>query len=92
MAWALGLDNSTDRSFVVADTEKDNKIVAFSRWMVPQQDGNRERKWPDLKEEDWDMEVAGAFFGGMEVSRETLMEKRPHWSKVVNLPLGSDVC
>jgi GNAT superfamily N-acetyltransferase len=74
----MGLANPTDRTFVVEDTEKDNKIVAFSRWMVPQSDGNLERKWPDLPS-SWDMEVAGAFFGGMEHNREEMMGKRPHW-------------
>ena len=33
-AWAIGLENPTDRSFVVEDTENGNTIVAFSRWMV----------------------------------------------------------
>ena len=60
----LPVDNPTDRSFVVEDTEKGNRVVAFSRWMAPQQDGNLERKWPEVKEDEWDMEVAGAFFGG----------------------------
>lgn len=30
----MGIDNPTDRSFVVEDTEQGNRIVAFSRWMV----------------------------------------------------------
>ena len=60
----MGIANPTDRSFVVEDTEKGSMIVGFSRWMVPQNDGNLERKWPDCKEDQWDMEVAGAFFGG----------------------------
>ena len=25
------------------------------------------------------MEVAGGFFGGMEINRHNMMEKRPHW-------------
>ena len=79
-AWAIGIDNPTDRSFVVEDMEKGNRIVAFSRWMVPQQDGNLERKWPDIKESDWHMDVAGSFFGGMEENRHELMGTRPHWS------------
>ncbi len=36
-------------------------------------------KWPDVKEDEWDMDVAGPFFGGMEANREELMGKRPHW-------------
>lgn len=75
----MGIYNPTDRSFVVEDTKNENKIVAFSRWMVPQTDGNQDRTWPDLREDAWDMEVAGAFFGGMGESRLELMGKRPHW-------------
>jgi len=33
-AWTLGIKNPADRNFVVEDTEKGNRIVAFSRWMV----------------------------------------------------------
>ena len=40
----MGLDNPTDRTFVAEDKEDGNKIVAFSRWMVPQQDGKWSRK------------------------------------------------
>ena len=80
-AWSLGLDNPTDRTFVVKDTENDNRIVAFSRWMVPQNDGNQERKWPDINADEYDMDVLGAFFGGMEENRVELMGKRPHWCK-----------
>ncbi|KAK4574194.1 hypothetical protein LTR86_001955 [Recurvomyces mirabilis] len=77
-SWAMGIDNPTDRSFVVEDTENGNKIVAFSRWMVPQKDGNQERPWPDMPP-GMDMEVAGAFFGGMEENRHEMLDKRPHW-------------
>ena len=78
-AWALSIDNPTDRNFVIEDTAHGDRIVAFSRWMLPQSDGNQERKWPDMDESKWDMDLAGAFFGGMEESRKTLMGKRPHW-------------
>ena len=81
-AWVLSLDNPTDRTFVAEDIEKDNKIVAFGRWMLPQQDGNLERKFPDLDENEFDMEVVGAFFGGMEENRHELMGERPHWSTI----------
>lgn len=76
----MGLDNPTDQTFVVEDSESNNEIVAFSRWMVPQQDGSIERPWPEPKPEDWDMELADAFFGGMEENHKELMGKRPHWS------------
>jgi hypothetical protein len=78
-AWTIGIDNPTDRTFVVEDTQNGNKIVAWSRWMLPQSDGNQERKWPDVNPDDYDMDVLGAFFGGMEENRAVLMEKRPHW-------------
>ncbi|KAK5704289.1 hypothetical protein LTR97_003305 [Elasticomyces elasticus] len=77
--WQAGVLSSTDQSFVVEDTEKDNKIVAFSRWMKPQSDGSQEREcWPDLPP-NMDLEVATAFFGGMEANRHEMMGKRPHW-------------
>ena len=79
-AWEMGIDNPTDQSFVVEDTKNGNRVVAFSRWMVPQQDGNLERKWPEMKEDEWDMEVVENFFGGMEQNRHELMGSRPHWS------------
>ena len=88
----MGLENSTDRSFVVEDTENKNKIVAFSRWMVPQEDGNLERKWPDMSPSDWDMEIVEAFFGGMEANRAELMGSRPHYSQLLCLLLQLDGC
>ncbi|KAK6431315.1 hypothetical protein LTR95_012526 [Oleoguttula sp. CCFEE 5521] len=76
----LGLQNPTDRTFVVTDSNAGDKVVAFSRWMVPQADGSLERKWPAVGGEAWgDMEVAGAFFGGMGGNHEKIMAKRPHW-------------
>lgn len=56
----------------------DGRVVAFTRWRVPQEDGNLEDRWPDLPE-GLDMEVMGAFFGGMAENHHALMEKRPHW-------------
>jgi len=78
-SWAMSLDNPTDRNFVVEDTAKGDRIVAFSRWMVPQDDGNQERKGPEPLHDQWDMEVMGAFFGGMASNRREMMGKRPHW-------------
>lgn len=40
-----------------------------------------DRLWPDIDEKLFDMEVAGAFFGGMEENRRAMMENRPHWSE-----------
>lgn len=79
-AWAMGLDNPTDRSFVVEDTAHGHKIVAVSRWMVPQSDGRQDRKWPTIEPAEWDMELVGAFFGGMAANRHEMMGRRPHWS------------
>lgn len=66
--------------------------------MIPQEDGNQERKvsepsqqciavsdtnqWAEIKEDEWDMEVASAFFGGMEGNRHEVMGTRPHWSNL----------
>lgn len=79
-SWKVSHENPTDRQFVVEDLQNDKKIVAFSRWMLPQDDGNQERKWPDMREEDWDMDLVGAFFGGMEENRKEMMGERRHWS------------
>lgn len=63
-AWKMGIEEDpSTRTFVVADTSLNNKLVAFSRWVVPQSDGNLERLWPDLNE-DYDPEISAAFFGG----------------------------
>lgn len=82
--WTKGLDNPTDRTFVAVDTrpEADGKIVGFSRWQVPQPDGNLEHdSWPEMKPEDkvWDMDILAPFFGGMDANREKVMGKKPHW-------------
>ena len=78
-AWTMGLDNPTDRTFVVIDRERDDEVVAFSRWQVPQENGSLERRWPDLNSRDWDLEVANDFFNGMDTNRKEMMQKRPHW-------------
>lgn len=75
----MSLDNPTDRHFVVEDTQSDGRIAAFSRWQVPQDDGSQERMWPEMAESEFDMEVIGPFFGGMEENRHELMGKRKHW-------------
>lgn len=81
--WCKGLDNPTDRTFVAVDTEAGDAVVAFSRWQVPQPDGNLEHdSWPPMQPGDgcvWDLDIIEPFFGGMDVNRETLMGKKPHW-------------
>ena len=85
-AWTIGLDNPTDRTFVAVDTANSDKVIGFSRWMAPQDDGNQERKWPDMAPEDqWDMEIVGRFFGGMDENRKELMGTKPHWSTLDTL-------
>lgn len=86
-AWTLGIEkDATARTFIAFDSSlisedhPEGKPAAFARWIVPQEDGNLHRLWPDLLDE-WDMELMGAFFGGMDVNREKLMGKRPHWSE-----------
>ena len=78
-AWELGIESPSDRTFVVEDRENDNKILAFSRWQVPQEDGNLERRWPELNSDEWDVEVAKDFFEGTEANRKAMMDGRPHW-------------
>ncbi|KAF2722390.1 hypothetical protein K431DRAFT_284078 [Polychaeton citri CBS 116435] len=80
-SWEKGLDNPTDVNFVAIDTEKGDKVIGFSRWMKPQQDGyqNREASWAEVIPEHWDMELTNSFFEGMDNNRLVLLEKRPHW-------------
>jgi len=80
----MGLENPISRTRVAIDTQKDNKVVAFSRWLTPQADGNLETKWPEFKEDDWDMNLVEKFFGGMEENRHLLMGSRPHWCKEID--------
>ncbi|KAF2772636.1 hypothetical protein EJ03DRAFT_348587 [Teratosphaeria nubilosa] len=57
--------------------EKGNKIVGFARWVLPQRDGNLERKWPEMDPKDWDMEIFEKFF--VEENRHEMMQTTPHW-------------
>lgn len=75
----LGIkEDPTARTFIVFDggkkssKEPDGRPAAFARWIVPQQDGNLHRLWPDLPDE-WDMSVMGPFFGGEESSALVLL-------------------
>lgn len=81
----MGIENPTIRTFVVEDTQNDNKIAAWCRWQVPQEDGNQEIEWPDPEGKFPDMEVIGSFFGGMEEARHEDMGKKPHWCKYSTL-------
>ena len=66
-AWKMGIEEDpATRTFVVEDTAANAKLVAFSRWVLPQSDGNLERLWPELNE-DYDPEISAAFFGGKSI-------------------------
>lgn len=58
---------------------RDGRLVSFTRWRVPQEDGNLDEEWPELPEKGLDMEIMGVFFGGMEHNHTGMMGKRPHW-------------
>lgn len=88
-AWKLGLDSPMDKTFVVEDKTQGNRVVAFSRWVVPQSNGNLNQPWPDVTADLFDMDTANAFFGGMAESREQLMDDQPHWSEQVKFRLKS---
>jgi len=80
--WATGIRAGPKvvRTFVAEDLANDNKIVAFSRWHVPQADGNQDVPFPPFPDE-WDPEITEALWGGMARSRLRVMGKRPHWSE-----------
>ncbi|KAK4988218.1 hypothetical protein LTR66_007375 [Elasticomyces elasticus] len=80
-AWRMGIEEDpTAHTLVVEYPDRDNNIVAFARWIAPQQNGDLNRKWPNVTAEGgWDMAIAEPFFGGMEKNREHLMGSRPHW-------------
>lgn len=78
-SWRMGIEDDDTAIAFIVEEEATGKPAAFSRWILPQKDGNLHRMWPDLPEH-WDGEVSEAFFGGMDVNREQLMGKRPHWS------------
>ncbi|KAK6542004.1 hypothetical protein TWF694_007775 [Orbilia ellipsospora] len=64
------------RTFVVKDLSEDNKIVAFSQWMVPQTDEAKESYMPDYPP-GWDLELANALWDGMgEYKAEIMRGKR----------------
>ncbi|KAJ2990434.1 hypothetical protein NUW58_g2952 [Xylaria curta] len=66
------------RTFVVEDLSQGNKIVAFSRWVVPQLDGNQDVPLPAFPPH-WDPAVSEALWGGMARQRTKVMGTRPHW-------------
>lgn len=81
-AWKIGIEQDpTTRTFVVEDTSCDGKLVAYSRWVVPQHDGNLQRLWPEIPPQ-FDQEICKALFEGVHGNRKELMGTRPHWGKL----------
>lgn len=59
----------------------DGRVAAFCRWRLPQEPDELDELWPELPESGLDMDVMGAFFGGMHHNRSELMKGQPHWCK-----------
>ncbi|KAK6337858.1 hypothetical protein TWF696_001336 [Orbilia brochopaga] len=78
--WANGIKAGTSKivTHVVEDLQKDKKLVAYSRFSPPQEDGSQELPIPEWPAE-WDYEVSDALWGGMERNRLYVMGKKPHW-------------
>ncbi|KAK6538248.1 hypothetical protein TWF694_011127 [Orbilia ellipsospora] len=83
--WAMGLEAGPTPvvTFVVEDCSRRNKLVAFSRWNVPQFEKSLEPSsdyyMPPFPEE-WDPELTEAFWGGMSKNKTSIMGDKPHWS------------
>ena len=79
--WTMGIQAGPGviRTFVVENLSQENKLVAFSRWHVPQADGSQDIPMPPIPAH-WDPEITDALWGGMARSRERVMGKKPHWS------------
>ncbi|KAF3921317.1 hypothetical protein ABW21_db0208797 [Orbilia brochopaga] len=78
--WANGISAGPTKvlTHVVEDLQKDRKLIAYTRFSPPQQDGSQDLPMPSWPAE-WDYEVSEAFWGGMERNRRDIMGKRPHW-------------
>ncbi|KAF3313702.1 hypothetical protein TWF173_005772 [Orbilia oligospora] len=77
--WKLGIQAGRDvvKTFVVED--KDNNIVAFSRWNVPQpRKARKEVPIPDFPDERG-IEFTEALFSNNSRNRENIMGNRLHW-------------
>lgn len=84
----IGLqDDDSMRTFVAIDTRvndphaknaKDGRIAGWTRWRVPQSDGNLNEIWPEMPE-GLDLGSIGPFLAGMGMNRKELMGERPHW-------------
>ena len=91
-AFEIGIaQDKSMRTFVAIDTRvtepkarnaKDGRVAAFTRWRIPQPDGNRDEMWPEMPQDAAIDQIAmGAFFSGMVGNRAQLMAEKPHWCK-----------
>ncbi|RYP88857.1 hypothetical protein DL769_000223 [Monosporascus sp. CRB-8-3] len=78
--WTMGIKTGPAhlKTFVVEDLSRGGRLVAFSRWNVPQADGSQNIPLPDYPPE-WDPELTEALWGGMPKNRADVMGQRPHW-------------
>lgn len=78
--WTMGMKagHAVLKTFVVEDLSRGGRLVAFSRWNVPQIDGSQNIPLPDYPPE-WDPELTEALWGGMPKNRADIMGRRPHW-------------
>ncbi|GAW20885.1 hypothetical protein ANO14919_103980 [Xylariales sp. No.14919] len=78
--WTMGIEAgpSVVRTFVVEDSSQGNKVVALSRWHVPQADGNQDIPMPPVPAH-WDPDITESLWGGMAKSRARIMGHKPHW-------------
>ncbi|RYO85836.1 hypothetical protein DL766_005801 [Monosporascus sp. MC13-8B] len=78
--WTMGIKAGPAvlKTFVVEDLSRAGRLVAFSRWHLPQADGSQNIPLPEYPPE-WDPELTEALWGGMPKNRADVMGQRPHW-------------
>ncbi|KAF3199881.1 hypothetical protein TWF106_003557 [Orbilia oligospora] len=79
--WIMGIQAGIKniRTFVIED--RNHKIVAFSRWNVPQKPGLQSDNSTALPEfpDEWGAELTEALWGTVSRNRQRIMGQRPHW-------------
>ncbi|KAK6499624.1 hypothetical protein TWF481_009989 [Arthrobotrys musiformis] len=79
--WNMGIQAGPNVVKTFVTENKDNKIVAFSRWNVPQiQSAQSDAPLPEFPDE-WGAELTEALWSNAARNREDIMGHRPHWSK-----------
>ncbi|EGX49357.1 hypothetical protein AOL_s00078g390 [Orbilia oligospora ATCC 24927] len=78
--WSVGIQAGPNVVKTFVAENKDNKVVAFSRWNVPQMQGGVriDASLPDFPDE-WGAELTEALWGNVARNREKIMGRRPHW-------------